>query len=82
MSGEKSGEISSNKDLKAIASLIYTLLGGIKVVAKIEPNHKKLPSQARPALREGLQEAGVVSPGQVHILTPRSKTGRNFKEPI
>jgi len=50
MSGIKSGEISNNKDLKAIASLIYTLLGGIKVVAKIEPNRKKLLSSVDTAL--------------------------------
>jgi TetR/AcrR family transcriptional regulator, transcriptional repressor for nem operon len=40
--GQSSGEISKKKDLKAIASLIYTIFSGIKVVAKTDPNRKKL----------------------------------------
>jgi len=44
LSGKKSGEISKEKNLDVIASLIYTFYSGIKVVAKIEPDRKKLNS--------------------------------------
>ena len=42
LSGEQSGEIPKGKDLKSIASLLYTMNNGLKVVAKIEPSRKKL----------------------------------------
>ncbi|HBS27336.1 MAG TPA: TetR/AcrR family transcriptional regulator [Gammaproteobacteria bacterium] len=50
LSGQKNGEISKDKDIKSIASLIYTLLNGINVIAKIEPDQKKLLSSIRTAL--------------------------------
>lgn len=50
LSGQKNGEIAKNKDLKAISSLIYTLLSGLKVVAKIEPDRKKLLSSVNTIL--------------------------------
>lgn len=40
--GEQSGEIPKDKDLKAIASLLFTLYNGIKLIAKVQPNRKKL----------------------------------------
>ena len=40
--GEQSGEIPKGKDLKAIASLLFTLYNGIKLIAKVQPNRKKL----------------------------------------
>lgn len=42
LSGQKSGEISKNKDVKAIATLIYTLFSGINVVSKIESQKNNL----------------------------------------
>ena len=42
LSGQERGEITKEKDIKTIASLIYILFSGIKVVAKIEPNQDKL----------------------------------------
>jgi TetR/AcrR family transcriptional regulator, transcriptional repressor for nem operon len=48
--GQRSGEIPKKKDLKAIASLIYTLFSGIKVVAKTDPNRKKLLASVDMAL--------------------------------
>ncbi len=50
LSGEKKGEIAKGKDLKAIASLIYMLYNGIKVVAKVEPDERKLFSSVDAAL--------------------------------
>lgn len=50
LAGQQSGEIAKDKDLKSISSLIYTLLSGIKVVAKIEPNRKKLMSSVNTVL--------------------------------
>lgn len=44
LSGQQSGEISKDKDIRSIASLIYTLFSGIKVIGKIEPDHKNLLS--------------------------------------
>ncbi|HFA47843.1 MAG TPA: TetR/AcrR family transcriptional regulator [Bacteroidetes bacterium] len=42
LSGEQSGEIPKGKDLKTMAGLIFTFYNGIKVVAKVQPNRKKL----------------------------------------
>lgn len=44
LSGQKSGEISKDKDTKIIAGLIYVVLCGINVAAKKEKNKKKLLS--------------------------------------
>ena len=48
--GEKNAEFAKGKDLKAIATLIYTLYSGLKVIAKIQPNGKKLMSSIDAAL--------------------------------
>ncbi len=40
--GEEKGEIARGKDLKAIASLIFTFYNGLKVIAKIQPDKKQL----------------------------------------
>lgn len=43
--GQLSGEISENKDIKALAGLIYTLFCGFSVVAKLEKSPRKLLAQ-------------------------------------
>jgi len=48
--GQKKGEISKDIDTQAISSLIYTLLSGIRVVARLEPNDKKLLSSINAVL--------------------------------
>lgn len=45
------GEISPEKDLKAIAALIFTLYNGVMVLSKINPNKAELMA----ATRTGLQ---------------------------
>jgi TetR/AcrR family transcriptional regulator, transcriptional repressor for nem operon len=50
LSGEQSGEIPKGKDLKAIASLLFILYGGIRVVAKLTPNTKNLMASVEPVL--------------------------------
>lgn len=50
LSGQRSGEISKDKDIKAIASLIYTLFSGIKVITKIETDKNKLTSSIKTVL--------------------------------
>lgn len=50
LSGQKSGEISKDKDIKVIANLIYTFISGIKVVAKVEPDKESLLSSAKTIL--------------------------------
>ena len=42
LSGVQNGEISKNKDLKAIASYFYTFYGGLKVMTKVEKSRQKL----------------------------------------
>lgn len=44
LKGEQSGEIQEGKNLKSIASLLFTLYAGIKVVSKVQPNSKELLS--------------------------------------
>jgi len=48
--GQETGEIAKNKDVQAISSLIYTLLGGIRVIARLEKNEKKLLSSVNAVL--------------------------------
>lgn len=48
--GKDTGQISSDKDLKAIASLLYTLYNGLRVVAKTQPDRNELMSSVRVAL--------------------------------
>jgi len=42
LKGQKSGQIPSNKDLKSISFLIYTLFNGIRVVSNLEKDDKNL----------------------------------------
>jgi len=42
--GQEKGEISKDKDIQAMSSLIYILLSGIRVVARLESTDKKLLS--------------------------------------
>jgi len=42
LKGQESGEISMEKDIKAISFLIYTLFNGIRVVSKLEKNSQNL----------------------------------------
>ncbi len=48
--GESAGEIPAGKDLKAIASLIFILFGGIRVVAKLSQDTNKLMGSIEPVL--------------------------------
>ncbi|NQY93213.1 MAG: TetR/AcrR family transcriptional regulator [Campylobacteraceae bacterium] len=48
--GQDRGEISKDKDIEAISSLIYTLFSGIRVVARLESNDKKLLSSMNAVL--------------------------------
>lgn len=45
LAGQKKGDVSQDIDLKSVAGLIYTLLCGINVFAKIDRNRKKLLAQ-------------------------------------
>lgn len=40
--GIEKGEISPTKDPKTIASFLFTLYGGLRIVGKVNPNPKKL----------------------------------------
>ena len=40
--GEKKGEFRKGKDLPAIATLLFTLYNGLKVVSKVNSNKKEL----------------------------------------
>ncbi len=42
LTGQEQGEIPKDKEITVIASLIYTLFSGIKVVAKIDKDRDKL----------------------------------------
>ena len=48
--GKEKGQLKTTQDLKSIASLFYTLYNGIRVVAKVRPNHKKLSDSINVAL--------------------------------
>lgn len=49
--GIKNGEISADKDPEALASYIFTLYSGMKVMSKIHPNRSELLS----VMNQGLQ---------------------------
>ena len=40
--GQKSGEISQNKDIKSLSYMIYVLFSGIRVVARLEKDNQRL----------------------------------------
>ncbi|MEO1052728.1 MAG: TetR/AcrR family transcriptional regulator [Bacteroidota bacterium] len=48
--GEEEGQFEKGKDLASIASLLFTLYNGLRVVAKIDPNKKKLSSSVKAVL--------------------------------
>ncbi|QCK15805.1 TetR/AcrR family transcriptional regulator [Mangrovivirga cuniculi] len=48
--GEEEGQIKKGKDLKSIASLLFTLYNGLKVVSKINPDKKELMNSLNMAL--------------------------------
>ena len=48
--GQDRGELSSNKNLKSLATLLFTLYNGIRVVSKIRPNKKELSDSINIAL--------------------------------
>ncbi|MEK6477540.1 TetR/AcrR family transcriptional regulator [Catalinimonas sp. 4WD22] len=50
MSGIKKGEISPDKDAKALAAFLFTLYNGIKVVGKINPNKEELMASVKAGL--------------------------------
>ncbi len=48
--GEAHGQIPEGKDLKALASLIYTLYNGMRVISKVETNKKELMNSVKTVL--------------------------------
>ncbi len=48
--GEERGEIPAGKDLRAIATLLFTLYNGLKVVGKIAPDRRQLQASVEAAL--------------------------------
>lgn len=40
--GKANGQFTTDQDLKSIATLLFTLFNGIKVVSKVNPNKKEL----------------------------------------
>jgi TetR/AcrR family transcriptional repressor of nem operon len=48
--GKDVGQITTNKDLRSIAALFYTLYNGLRVVSKVRPNKKKLSETVEVAL--------------------------------
>lgn len=48
--GKDKGQLKSKQDLKTVASLLYTIYSGVRVVSKINPNKKELTSSVNLAL--------------------------------
>lgn len=48
--GKQRGQLKNSQDLKAIATFLYTLYNGIRVVSKVEPNKKELSTSINIAL--------------------------------
>lgn len=48
--GKEAGQIKTDKDLKSIATLFYTLYNGLRVVSKVQPNAKNLTDTINIAL--------------------------------
>lgn len=51
LKGEKDGQIPAGKDLKAIASLLFTLYNGLRVVGKLQQDEETLSSAVDVALQ-------------------------------
>lgn len=50
LEGQKSGQLDTNKDLRALTTLMYTLYNGIRVVSKIKPDKAALSNSITIAL--------------------------------
>lgn len=50
ISGIEKGEISKDKDVKALAAFLFTFYNGLKVVGKINPNKKELMASVKAGL--------------------------------
>jgi len=48
--GKEAGQIKTDKELKSIATLFYTLYNGLRVVSKVQPNAKNLTDTINIAL--------------------------------
>jgi len=48
--GKEAGQIKTDKELKSIAALFYTLYNGLRVVSKVQPNAKNLTDTINIAL--------------------------------
>lgn len=48
--GKTNGQLKTKQDLKALASLIYTIYTGLRVVSKVNPSKKKLKDSVYVAL--------------------------------
>lgn len=51
LKGQKEGQIGKDKDLKSIATLLFTLYNGLKVVAKIRPDKNHLMQGIHSAIK-------------------------------
>lgn len=51
LKGEKEGEIPPGKDLHAIATMIFTLFNGLRIIAKVQSNPEKLKASVDAALK-------------------------------
>lgn len=48
--GKDGGEFKSEKDLKSLSSLFYTLYAGLRVISKVRPNKRELSNSVELAL--------------------------------
>lgn len=48
--GKEAGQIATNKDLRTVAALFYTLYNGLRVVSKVRPDEKQLSDTVKVAL--------------------------------
>lgn len=48
--GKESGQLNTTSDLKSLATLLFTLYNGIRVVAKIRPNRNELTNSINIAM--------------------------------
>ncbi len=49
--GEEAGQIPAGKDLRAMASLLFTLYNGLKVVAKVAPEQRPMEASVAEVLK-------------------------------
>jgi TetR/AcrR family transcriptional repressor of nem operon len=48
--GRESGQLLTQQDLKSLASLLFTIYNGLKVVSKVRPNKKELSASINVAM--------------------------------